>query len=62
MSFRPLLSNISKCSKAVSYAFGMMFPKNLWFLFYLVLVTGSQFIPRFWIIFLVPAIEKHTRY
>lgn len=50
-----LLSNIPKCPKAVSYAFGIMFPKNLLFLFYLVLVIGSQFIPGFWIIFLVPA-------
>lgn len=39
-----------------------MFPTSLGFSFYLVLVIGSQFIPRFWIIFLVPAIERNTEH
>lgn len=57
-----LLSNILKHPKAAGYTFDVMFPKNLYVSFYLVLVTGRQFVPRFWIIFLVPAIERKARY
>jgi len=62
VSFIQLHSNKLKCPKVVSYIFGTMFPTSLGFSFYLVLVIGSQFIPRFWIIFLVPAIERNTEH
>lgn len=56
-----LLSYIIKHPKAVGYTSNIMLPKNLYFSFYLVLVTGRQFVPRFWVIFLVPAIERNAR-
>lgn len=62
LSLIQLLSNKLKCPKTISYIFGTMFPTSVWFSFYLVLVIGSQFIPRFWIIFLVPAIERNTEH
>jgi len=60
--FSQLLANKCKHPKAVGYTFDIMFPKNLYFSFYLVLVTGRQFVPWFWIVFLVPAIERNAKY
>lgn len=57
-----LLSNTLKHPIAIGNTFDITFLKNLYFSFYLVLVTGRQFVPRFWIIFLVPAIDRNARY